>query len=357
MKAARFYTSGDIRVETVEPSPVRDTDVRIEIAACGICGSDLIEYQQGPEHTPTEPNSRTGASIPVPLGHEFSGTITEVGADVDRISVGDRVTVNPNIPCRECRYCEDGQYNVCPNVVAVGFQLGEGGFAESAVVPATQVHRLPDGVSLEAGALVEPFAVGLHAVRRSGLQAGDTVAVFGCGPIGLTAVQAAATAGAKQVLVSEPNDTRRNTARNFGADSCIDPTEEDAVEAIRDATDGGVDVAFEFAGVEPTFNAAVNCTRRGGTVTVGSMSRGEVSTDLNDIVTAERTVVGTYCYGFPPQASRTEFDAVIGSLEAEEIDVNAYITGRIGLDEITASGFERLLEPETDHVKIVVEPT
>lgn len=356
MRAARFHTDGTIRVDEVESSPVGEDDVRIEVAACGICGSDLIEYQQGPEHTPVDPHPRTGASLPVPIGHEFAGTVTEIGAAVDRVTVGDRVTVNPNRPCGDCRYCDDGQYNVCPNVVAVGFQLGEGGFAEQAVVPAEQVLPLPDAVSLEDGALVEPFAVGRHAVRRSGLQPGDTVAVFGCGPIGLTAVQAAADAGAKRIFVSEPNDTRRETARRFGADVCLDPFAVDAPAEIAAATNGGVDAAFEFAGVEATFNAALASTRRRGTVTVGSMSRGEIATDLDDIVTTERTVVGTYCYGFPPQADRTEFGAIIESLAVGDIDTDAYVTARVDLGDIVASGFEALLADNTDHVKILVTP-
>lgn len=356
MRAARFHDSEDIRVETVEPASVGDTDVRIDVAACGICGSDLIEYQRGPEHTPADPHPETGANVPVPLGHELSGVVSEVGSAVTRVQKGDRVAIHPNLPCGECRYCEDGRYNVCPNVVAVGFQLGEGGFAESAVVPERQVHELPEAVSLGAGALVEPFAVGLHAVRRSGMRVGDTVGVFGCGPIGQTVVQAAADAGAKRIFVSEPNDARREAARAFGADELVDPLEADAVETMRAATHGGVDVAFEFAGVEATFNAALNSTRRNGTVTVGSMSRGEISTDLNDIVTTERTVVGTYCYGFPPRSDRSEFDAVIRSLEAGNIDTDTYVTGRIDLDEIVEAGFETLLDADTDHLKILVRP-
>ncbi|MFC7157541.1 2,3-butanediol dehydrogenase [Halomarina halobia] len=356
MRAARFHDNEEIRIDEVDPSPVGETDVRIDVAACGICGSDLIEYQRGPLHTPEKPHPVTGASLPVPMGHEFGGTVTDVGSAVTRVDEGDRVAVHPNIPCGKCRYCEDGRYNVCPDVVAVGFQLGEGGFAESAVVPAGQVHPLPDSVPAEAAALVEPFAVGLHAVRRSGLQPGDTAAVFGCGPIGQTVVQAATATGAKRVFVSEPNDTRRGIAGSFGADVTIDPLETDAPGAISSATDGGVDVAFEFAGVEATFNAAIDSSRRGGTVTVGSMSRGPVSTDLDDIVTTERTVVGTYCYGFPPRANRTEFGAVIQSLADGDIDVDAYVTDRIALSDIVESGFEALLASDTDQVKVLVTP-
>lgn len=356
MKAARFHGGRDVRVEDIESMAVGDTDVRIEVEACGICGSDLHEYRMGPHFTPDEPHHRTGKQVPVTMGHELSGTVTEVGEAVSRLAVGDRVTVEPNIPCGECLYCEDGKAHLCSDTTAVGWNTGAGGFAENAVVPEQQVHRLPDSVSFEAGALVEPLAVGLHAVRQSGMQAGDTVAVFGCGPIGLTVVRAAAAAGAKRIFASEPNDARRAVAVELGADDAIDPLATDAVAEINEETPDGVDYAFEFAGLEATFNAAVNSTKRDGTITVGSISDDRVSTDLNDIVMTERTVVGTNCYGFPPQSFRTEFDAIIQSLAVGDVDTDAFITGRIDLDDITERGFEELLDSGTEHVKILVKP-
>lgn len=356
MKAARLYGEADIRIdEEVDLGTVGPTDVRVDVEACGICGSDLHEYENA-EFTPVEPHPRTGASRPVVLGHEFSGVLSEVGDDVTRLAVGDPITVHPNIPCHDCVYCEDGEYNHCEASLGIGFETGTGGFAESAVVPAQQVHVLPDEVDLWEGALVEPLAVGLHAVRRSGMQAGDDVGVFGCGPIGLTAVRAARAAGATEIFVSEPNEIRREVARQLGADVAFDPLEDDVVESITDATDGGVQAAFEFAGIDPAFNAAVRSTRRGGTITVGSISEDDVTTDLDEIVMTERTVTGTYCYGFPPSSFRTEFAAVIDSLAAGEIDTEAFVTNRIPLEDLVEDGYEALLAPDTEHVKILVEP-
>ncbi len=356
MKAARFHGREDVRIEDVEPSTVGPDEVRVDVDACGVCGSDIHEYEVGPHLTPPEPNPVTGAAVPVPMGHEFSGVVSERGDGVTSFREGDPVTVHPNIPCHDCLYCEEGSYNLCANTVAIGFETGTGGFAESAVVPAGQVHRLPDAVPVEAGALVEPLAVGLHAIRRGGLQAGDTVGVFGCGPIGLTVVSAAANAGARRVFVSEPNDARREVAHDLGADVGLDPVESDPVERIREETADGVTHAFEFAGIGPAFNAAVRSTRRGGTVTVGSIADEDVTTDLNDIVTTERTIEGTYTYGYPPTAVRTEFGAVVESLAAGEIDTDAFVTGRIDLGEIGESGFEELRAPDTEHVKILVRP-
>lgn len=356
MKAARFHDGRDVRVEDIESTSVGETDVRIEVEACGICGSDLHEYRAGPHFTPQEPHPRTGQRTPITMGHELSGTVSEVGAEVSRIAVGDRVTVEPNIPCDDCLYCEDGEYHLCKNAVAVGFHTGAGGFAENAIVPEQQVHILPDEVSLKEGALVEPLAVGLHAVRKSGLSVGDTAAVFGCGPIGLTVINAAVTAGAKRIFASEPNETRRKIALELGADVVINPMEEDAVDTIKERTPDGVDVAFEFAGIGPAFNSAVQSTKRAGTITVGSVSDTDITTNLLDIVSTERAIVGTYCYGFPPQSFRTEFDTIIQSLAAGNIDTDAFITGRIDLKDINEEGFQELLDSETNHVKILVEP-
>jgi len=356
MRAARIHDSEDIRIDEIEPTAVGETDVRIDVETCGICGSDLHEYRVGPDFTPEAPHPETGQQVPVTMGHEFSGTVSEVGSGVSRLSPGDRVTVEPNIPCGDCLYCEDGAYNLCKNALAVGFHTGTGGFAESAVVPEQQAHVLPESVPLDAGALVEPLAVGLHAVRQSGLRTGDTVAVIGCGPIGLTVVRAAAAAGATRIFASEPNDTRRRVARDLGADVGIDPTEEDPIGTIKAGTPDGVDVAFEFAGIGPAFNTAIKSTKRDGTITVGSVSDSEITTNLNDIVSTERTVVGTHCYGFPPQSFRTEFDAVIRSLASGRIDIDPFVTDRIDLGGIVDGGFEPLLDPGTEHVKILVDP-
>lgn len=357
MKAALFHGQNDIRVEDYQEEAVGPNDVRLDVATCGICGTDLHEYEGGPIFIPQdEPHPRTGASAPVPLGHEFSGVVSEVGENVTDLKLGDHVAIEPNMPCYECIYCEEGKYNLCPNFATIGLHSNSGGFAETAVVPANFAHKLPEDVSLEEGALVEPLAVGLHAVRVSELRPGDTIGIFGCGPIGLTVVQAASTAGAKEIFVSEPQDARRSLAGDLGADQLIDPLETDPVDYIKSETPDGVDCAIEFAGLETTFNAAVNSTKRDGTITVGSISEHEVSTDLNNIVLAERTVKGTFCYEFPPISFRAEYDAIISGLADGTIDIEPFVTGRISLDNIVHDGFEALLDEEQNHVKILVNP-
>ncbi|WP_435361901.1 2,3-butanediol dehydrogenase [Haloarchaeobius sp. DFWS5] len=357
MRVAKYYGSGDIRVESADEQTLGPDDVRIDVEACGICGTDLHEYKDGPDLTPSPDSEHplTGASLPVPLGHEFSGTISEVGEDVTNVAVGDPVTVNPAIVCGECRYCAEGRHNLCESVANIGISARSGGFADSAVVPAANVVALPEGIPVEYGALVEPFSVGIHATRRSGMQTGDSVAVFGAGPIGISIVQAAKAAGATEIFVSEPRETRRDIAATVGATTTLDPVETDAVEVISDATDGGVDVAFEAVGIEPTFKAAVESTKRGGQITAVGISDADVGLTPNELVVVERSINGSNGYLSGPQAER-EFSMATRYLETGQFDAEEMITGRVALDDIVEEGFEDLLDPESEHVKILVEP-
>ncbi|WP_435335819.1 2,3-butanediol dehydrogenase [Haloarchaeobius sp. TZWWS8] len=357
MRVANYYGPGDLRVESVAEPDLGADDVRIEIAACGICGTDLHEYEDGPDLIPGEGDNHplTGVSLPIPLGHEFSGTVTAVGNDVTGVEVGDAVTVNPAMVCGDCRYCDEGRHNLCESVANVGLSAESGGFADAAVVPAANVVQLPESVPVEYGALVEPFSVGVHATRRSGMQTGDSIAVFGAGPIGISIVQAARAAGATEVFVSEPRAKRREIAESVGATTTLDPTATDAVEAITDATDGGVDVAFEAVGIEPTFKAAIEATKRGGQITCVGISDDDVGLTPNELVVVERTINGSNGYLSGPLADR-EFEMVTSFLESGEFDPEPMITARIDLADIVEDGLEELLDPESEHVKILVEP-
>ncbi|WP_254767703.1 2,3-butanediol dehydrogenase [Salinilacihabitans rarus] len=356
MQAATYHDRGDIRVEDVDEGDVGPEQVRIEVDSCGICGSDLHEYAAGPIFVPAdEPHPVSRETAPIRMGHEYSGVVTGVGSAVTDFEPGDAVAVNPILYCGECRQCRRGAYHICDSIGFVGLSGGDGGFAESAVLDAERVVPLGDDVPVEYGALVEPLAVALHAVRRSGLQAGDSVAVFGSGPIGLAVVQCARVAGAGTIYVSEPRAARRERASECGADVLVDPSSTDAVEEIATATGGGVDVAFEVAGVEASYNAAVESTAPGGLTTVVSIWEEEVSSHLNTVVLGERTVTGTLAYLGGPRADE-EYGMVIEMLADGRLDPDPFITGRIGLEEIVEDGFERLLDPESDHVKILVKP-
>ena len=353
MRAARYYGPRDVRVEAVDQFEPGPGEVRVDVAACGICGSDLHEYTHGPSTIPESPHPVTGAEPPLTIGHEIGGTVAETGADVD-VEPGTTVAVNPIVWCGACRYCASGEYHLCSDGGFVGLSC-DGGFAESVVVSAEKVVPVPDGVSAETAALVEPFTVGLHAIRRADLDSGDSVAVFGGGPIGLTVAQAAAAANAGPVFLSEPRRTRREIAAAAGADTVVDPAATDPVERIVAETDGGVDVAFEVAGLEQTVNQAIRCTRAGGTTTVVSLFERGVEFFPTDVVTRERVVVGTAAFQGGPLAER-EFGVTARGFANGTLDPERLVTSRVDLDDIVESGFERLLDDESDEVKILVEP-
>ncbi|MFC6838206.1 2,3-butanediol dehydrogenase [Halomarina ordinaria] len=356
MQAAVWYGRRDIRVEERAAGEVGPTDVRVEVDTCGICGSDLHEYAAGPIFIPEgEPHPVSGEAAPITMGHEFSGVVSEVGESVTDLAAGDPVAINPILCCGECRQCVEGNYHICDAIGFIGLSGGGGGFAESVVVDAQHAVPLGEDVPLEHGALVEPLSVGLHAVRRSGIRAGDSVAVFGCGPIGLSVVQCARAAGAGRIFVSEPRDARRERAADAGASDLVDPAATDAVDHVVAATGGGVDAAFEVAGIEPTFNAALESTRPSGTVTVVSIWEEGVTMHPNTVVLGERTLTGTLAYLGGPRASE-EYGMVVDMLADGTLDPDPLVTDRIGLDDIVDDGFESLLDEESDQVKIFVKP-
>lgn len=354
MRAVVYHGRRDLRVEDVAERSLGPADVRIDVAACGICGSDLHEYAEGPITIPTdEPHHASGERAPLVVGHEFAGRVRDVGEGVEAFTVGDPVTVCPGIACGECRYCTDGQYALCEDFVAVGLH-SQGGMAESVVVPESTVVPLPEGLSLADAALVEPLAVALHAVRRSAFEPGDSAAVFGAGPIGLGLVQVLHRSGASEVFVSEPRAGRRAVAADLGA-TVVDPTSESVLRAVKGPTNGGVDVSFEAAGVEPSFVDAVRATRKRGDVTVVSVFEGGVSVQPNLLTMAERTLTGAFCYEAGPNARTGEFGTVARMLADGRLRAAPLVSDRVPIDE-APEAFDALLDPEGDLVKVLVEP-
>lgn len=347
MKVARWHGVKDIRVEEVaEPTP-GPGDVKVKVAWTGICGSDLHEYLAGPIFVPVgEDHPLSHDQAPITMGHEYSGVVTEVGKTVTNVSVGDRVAIEPIFACGNCPACLEGKYNLCDSLGFVGLSGGHGGFAAYSVVPARMIHKMPDTLSMEQGALVEPAAVALHAVRMSKIKAGDTAAVFGAGPIGLLVVEALRVAGASQIHVVEPSDVRRQKALELGATSAIDPASTDAVAAIRAAT-GGVHVAFEVTGVPQVLPQCIDATRHEGQTLIVSIWEKEAAFHPNTVVLKERQLLGTIAY-------RNVYPAVMELMTQGYFNAEKLVTKRIAIEDIVTEGFESLVA-EKSHVKILVE--
>jgi (R,R)-butanediol dehydrogenase/meso-butanediol dehydrogenase/diacetyl reductase len=350
MKAALWYAKKDVRVMDVpEPPKPKPGWVKVKVAWCGICGSDLHEYVAGPIFIPTEEHPLTHRKSPLILGHEFSGKIVEVGEGVKNFKVGDRVAPDACQHCGECYYCVRQEYHMCVKLAFTGL-MTDGAFAEYVNVPAELLYVLPDGVSDEAGALIEPISVGVHAVRKAPVKVGDTVVILGAGTIGLVTLQAARVAGAGRVYVIEVAKARKEMAAKAGATAVLDPTEIDVVARIKELTGGlGADVAIECIGNKKTAPLAIQLIRKQGTaVMVGIF---EEASELNffEITATEKHVVGSLAYN-------GDFASTIEFLNDGRIDARPLITGRIKLADIVSKGFEELVNHKEQNIKIIVSP-
>ena len=352
MRAARFHSAGDIRVEEV-PQPSHELvadQLLIRTRACGICGTDLHEYRHGPIHTLTQPHPRSGAVVPQILGHEFSGEVAAAGPDVRAIAIGDRVAIMPQVYCGRCAQCLAGRQQCCLNLMAVGYSWPWGGFGEYALVHEPQVATLPDDISDAAGALVEPAAVGVHAVASAPVRPGDRVLVSGGGPIGQLSALAALAAGAGAVYLAEPNDGRRALAAGLGLTDVIDPRATPVAERLMDETGGlGADVALECSGSPPGLEGCLAAVRSGGTVVQTALFPGPVALDVSAALTLrDVTLKGVYCYPV------TSWPRVIRLIATGRLPVERIVTAHVGLDEIVPGGFEPLTSADSAHVKVLV---
>lgn len=350
MRALRFHAARDLRIEEVdEPGGPGEGEVVVRVASCGICGTDLHEYVAGPIVTPVEPHPLTGAQNPQILGHEFSGEVVATGAGVTSVREGDRVAIMPLAYCGRCAYCRRGLQQLCATMGCVGLSHAWGGMSELAAVAEYQVVRLPDEVTYQQGALIEPTAVAAYGVERGGVVPGDRVLVTGAGPIGALAALCAHAAGASTVYVSEPNPARRARADALGVATVLDPTAVDVPELLHEETEGlGVDVAIECSGNAHGFRAAIASLRKRGTLAQTGLFVGEATVEpilwsLNDL-----TIVGTWCYWV------YEFDRVAAQIAAGSLPVERVITSKVGLDD-SPDAFERLASGTADEIKILVE--
>ncbi len=352
MKAALWYGKNDVRVEEIKEPKVEKGTVKIKVKWCGICGSDLHEYLGGPIFIPVEnPHPLSKNKAPVVLGHEFSGEVVELGEGVNNFKIGDRVTVEPIVACGTCPACKEGKYNLCENLGFHGLCGSGGGLAEYTVFPQEFVHKIPDSLSYEKAALIEPITVAIHSLRVGSFLTGQTALVLGAGPIGLATIESLKAAGASLVIVMQRKSIRQEYAKRSGADIVLDPNEIDVVSEIKKLTNGvGVDISFETTGAQVGFDIGVNSIKYDGTMVITSIWEHEINFNPNVVVFTEKKLVGTLAY-------RHEFPAAIAQMSDNRIKAEGYITKKIHLDDINTEGFDTLTGPDKKkHVKILVTP-
>jgi L-iditol 2-dehydrogenase len=323
-----------------EPGPL---DVLVQVAACGICGSDVHGY-----------DGSSGRRIPpLVMGHEAAGTIAAIGAEVNGFSLGDRVTFDSTVYCGACAFCRNGEQNLCDNRQVIGVSCGDysraGAFAEYVSVPARIVYKLPDNLAFAEAAMLEAVSVALHAVEVSNLKSGETALVLGAGMIGLLTLQAARVAGCSRVFVADIDATRLKLAAELGADKTIAASGADLTQEILRLTEGrGLDVVLEAVGRNETVATAIDCVRKGGVVTLIGNITPQVTLPLQKVVSRQIRLQGS-C------ASSGEYPEAIALMAAGKIRVKPLITAVAPLSD-GPSWFDRLHSGEPNLMKIVLDP-
>jgi threonine dehydrogenase-like Zn-dependent dehydrogenase len=298
VKAAVFHGAGDVRIEDVpRPGPLAPDAVRLAIQHAAICGSDAAEFRAGPHAIPlTVAHPANGHVGPTTIGHEFVGTVVEVGRDVDPTLLGRRAVSGAGVWCETCRYCRRGRPNLCEQYYTLGLQA-DGGLAEEVVAPVRTCVPVPDGVATELAAIAQPLAVALHALSRGGPGEGATVAIFGVGGVGALAVAGACARGAANVIAVDVDPARLATATALGATHALVAADPDLVAQVRAVAGGdGPEIVLEASGRQRALDAAIAACGRGGRIVAVGVHADPPSVDLRSLTHRELELVGTVAH-------------------------------------------------------------
>ena len=346
MTAAVLHGIKDLRVEEVPfPSAPARGEVQIHIEQVGICGSDVHYYQHG----------RIGDFVvesPMILGHECAGIVSQIGEGVSHLRVGDRVAIEPGVPrlsnALSHFYMKRGQYNLCPDIFFFATPPDDGSFCEFVNHRADFCFKLPDNVSLEEGALIEPLSTGIYAARMAPVVMGDTVVITGAGPIGLMNLLACKAAGAANVVISDQVASRLEVAKQIGATRVVTGDAGELKDIARELTDGrGADVCIECAGHPSALSAAIGAARAGGVVVLIGMPVGDMaSININDLIVREITLRPIFRYN-------NTFPTGVDLLASGKVDVKPLISKRFALAEVP-DAFEYVIANRESCVKAVV---
>jgi len=341
MKAAFLYKPGDVRVEDIDVPVPKDDEALIRIKAVGVCGSDVHYYEVG----------RIGDFVvtdPLILGHECSGEVVEVGKDVKNFRPGDKVAIEAGVPCRKCNFCKLGRYNLCADVTFLGTPPFHGAFREYIAHPEDFLFKLPDGMSFEEGAMIEPLAVGVYAAERGNVNVRDTVVIIGAGPIGLMTLQAVKARGATDVIISEIEPFRLDFAKKLGASLVINAREEDPVQKVLEYTNGGADVVMEAIGLPETIQQTIKMARLGAVIVwIGMPTVDDISIRAVEAICKDVDIRGIFRYA-------NAYQPAIKLVGAGKIDVKSMISTTFTLDQV-----QEALEYPGKHpgtcIKVIVE--
>lgn len=331
MSASVLMRAGELTTQTRPvPAPLAD-EVIVRVTAVGVCGSDVHYFREG----------RIGdfvVTAPLVLGHEAAGVIVATGADVDASRVGERVSIEPQRPCRVCEFCRSGRYNLCPRIEFYATPPIDGAFAEYVAIPHDFAYTVPDAVSDEAAALIEPLSVAVAAVEKAGIRPGSRVLVTGAGPIGIVTLQVARAFGATDVTVSDPMAERREVALRFGAAEAVDPA--------AGPLGSGYDAFVDASGSPVAVRQGISALKAGGVAVLVGMGADEIAMPVSTIQNRELHVTGVFRYA-------NTWPTAIALAASGAVDLDALVTGDFGLQEV-AEALESASTPTT--LKSIVRP-
>jgi L-iditol 2-dehydrogenase len=342
MKAAMFYDIGDVRYEETDVPEIGPGDILVKVGTALTCGTDVKTFKRG--HPVLIQNA------PTPFGHEYAGTVEEVGKDVKRFHTGMRVVATNSAPCGTCFFCKRGKPNLCNQLKT---SLVNGAYAEYIRVPAPVVewntHQIPDSLAFRAAALTEPLACVVHGIEEAHIELGDTVAVIGAGPIGQMLIMLAKKSGASTVIASDLAEMRRTYARKAGADIVIDPSQQNPVEQVREETEGyGADVVIEAVGLPTTWKQAVDMTRDAGTTILfgGAASGTTFEVDTVRFHYGQLTIKGVF------HLTPKHVEQALKLLISGDIDTDVLITHEMPLKDVEKA-LKLMAEGESMKVAII----
>ena len=336
MKVAIFKGKEQVVIKDGIKPEIESNEVLIQVKKVGICGSDVGSYESGGPYFPDKI-----------IGHEFSGELVKIGDDVKKLKEGMRVTVNPQIPCHECYYCLHDQENMCKLKNFAYGTTEDGAMREFINVKADRIHILPESVTYEEGATIEPLSVALYAVQQSGFQLGQNAAVIGAGTLGLMTIQVLRNAGANKIYVLEPVESKQKIAMDLGADKVFLPKEWNKI--VRLTNKLGPEHVFDCVGMSITFSTALNLIKKGGHITLIGMHASTL--EINNILlmtTNNISVRGVYGY------NHDIFKTAINLFAQKKIRVDPLITNRIRLEQVPEM-FKLLGNPPHEELKVIVD--
>ena len=323
------------------PEP-KDDEVLLKVEYVGICGSDIHGFESGPFIPPKDPNQKIG------LGHECGGTVVGVGSKVKKIKVGDRVNIEPGIPCGKCKFCLSGHYNICPDVDFLATQPNYRGALTNYIThPESLTYKLPDNMDTMEGALVEPAAVGMHAAMEADVKPGKKIVILGAGCIGLMTLQACRVMGATEIVVVDMIEKRLNMAKKLGAMETINGGKEDTVARAKEILgDLGADIVFETAGARATAAQTTKLVMRGGRIMIVGTVPGDTPVNFLSI-NREVKIQTVFRYA-------NNYPMTIEAISSGRFDVKSMVTDIYDYKDVQRA-FEESLSRKSEIIKGVIK--